>query len=112
MRIALIGGVRSTEVVLHKLKEYNFSDVFVFGYKPKLNSPAKSTIDIFQLVIASGSGDGARPDLNYALSSRLIGNRCPSTRREVCKVQLVAGGKWSDDEQSWIPHRFYQLQES
>jgi hypothetical protein len=40
----------------------------LFGYKPKLNSPAKSTLDVFQLVIASGSGTGARPDLNYALS--------------------------------------------
>ncbi len=40
----------------------------LFGYKPKLNSPAKTKLDIFQLVIASGSGEGARPDLNYALS--------------------------------------------
>jgi len=40
----------------------------LFGYKPKLNSPAKSTLDVFQLVIASGSGAGARPDMHYALS--------------------------------------------
>ncbi len=40
----------------------------LFGYKPKLNSPAKTTIDIFQLVIAKGSGDAARPDMDYALS--------------------------------------------
>ncbi len=40
----------------------------LFGYKPKLNSPAKTMLDVFQLVIASGSGDNARPDLNYALS--------------------------------------------
>ena len=40
----------------------------LFGYKPKLNSPAKTNLDIFQLVIASGSGGGARPDMNYALS--------------------------------------------
>ncbi len=40
----------------------------LFGYKPKLNSPAKTTIDIFQLVIAKGSGDDARPDMDYALS--------------------------------------------
>ena len=40
----------------------------LFGYKPKLNSPAKSKLDIFQLVIASGSGAGARPDMDYALS--------------------------------------------
>tara|TARA_R110002012_G_scaffold76733_4_gene193980 strand:+ start:854 stop:2707 length:1854 start_codon:yes stop_codon:yes gene_type:complete len=40
----------------------------LFGYKPKLNSPSKTKLDIFQLVIASGSGEGARPDMNYALS--------------------------------------------
>ena len=40
----------------------------LFGYKPKLNSPAKTNLDIFQLVIAYGSGGGARPDMNYALS--------------------------------------------
>jgi len=40
----------------------------LFGYKPKLNSPAKSKLDVFQLVIASGSGASARPDMNYALS--------------------------------------------
>jgi len=40
----------------------------LFGYKPKLNSPSKSTLDIFQLVVASGSGDSARPDMRYALS--------------------------------------------
>ena len=46
MRIALIGGVRSTEVVLRKLKEYNFSDVFVFGYKPKCIDNVSSWVDL------------------------------------------------------------------
>ncbi len=40
----------------------------LFGYKPKLNSPAKCKLDIFQLVIASGSGEHAAPDMDYALS--------------------------------------------
>ena len=40
----------------------------LFGYKAKLNSPSTCKVDIFQLVIASGSGEGARPDMSYALS--------------------------------------------
>ncbi len=40
----------------------------LFGFKPKLNSPSRCKLDVFQLVIASGSGDGARPDMDYALS--------------------------------------------
>ena len=40
----------------------------LFGYKPKLNSPSKSTLDVFQLIVASGSGDNAVPDMKYALS--------------------------------------------
>jgi len=40
----------------------------LFGYKPKLNSPATCKLDIFQLVMASGSGENAAPDMNFALS--------------------------------------------
>ena len=40
----------------------------LFGYKPKLNSPSTCKLDIFQLVISSGSGANAAPDMNYALS--------------------------------------------
>jgi len=40
----------------------------LFGFKPKLNSPARCKLDVFQLVIASGSGENAAPDMEYALS--------------------------------------------
>ncbi len=40
----------------------------LFGYKPKLNSPSRCKLDVFQLVIASGSGENAAPDMDYALS--------------------------------------------
>ena len=40
----------------------------LFGYKPKLNSPATTTLDVFQLVPAIGSGANAEPDMRYALS--------------------------------------------
>jgi hypothetical protein len=40
----------------------------LFGYKPKLNSPAQSKLDVYQLVPALGVGDAAEPDYRYALS--------------------------------------------
>tara|TARA_R110002012_G_scaffold107384_1_gene249084 strand:- start:9392 stop:11245 length:1854 start_codon:yes stop_codon:yes gene_type:complete len=40
----------------------------LFGYQPKLNSPSTCVLDVFQLVVASGSGDNAAPDMRYALS--------------------------------------------
>ena len=40
----------------------------LFGYKPKLNSPAYVNIDVFQLVPATGTGINARPDYRYALT--------------------------------------------
>ena len=40
----------------------------LFGYKPKLNSAALVTLDIYQLVPSIGFGVSARPDYQYALS--------------------------------------------
>jgi hypothetical protein len=40
----------------------------LFGYKPKLNSAALVTLDVYQLVPSIGSGANARPDYQYALS--------------------------------------------
>ena len=40
----------------------------LFGYKPKLNSPAQVKLDVYQLVPALGTGTDAAPDYRYALS--------------------------------------------
>jgi len=40
----------------------------MFGYHTRRNTPSNVTVDVFQLVPASGSGEGARPDMDYALS--------------------------------------------
>jgi hypothetical protein len=40
----------------------------LFGYKPKLNSPATCKLDVFQLVPAKGSGGTEAPDMQYALT--------------------------------------------
>ena len=40
----------------------------LFGYKPRLNSPATCKLDVFQLVPAIGSGANAKPDMQYALT--------------------------------------------
>ena len=39
-----------------------------YGYKPKLNVPATTTLSMFQLVPAIGSGANVRPDFRYALT--------------------------------------------
>ncbi|MAH47869.1 hypothetical protein CMI37_18755 [Candidatus Pacearchaeota archaeon] len=40
----------------------------LFGYRPRLNSPAHCKLDVYQLVPAIGAGEAARPDYTYALS--------------------------------------------
>jgi hypothetical protein len=40
----------------------------LFGYKPKLNSPATVTVEVYQLIPSIGTGINARPDYRYALS--------------------------------------------
>jgi len=40
----------------------------LFGYKPRLNSPATCNLDVFQLVPAVGTGLDAIPDMKYALT--------------------------------------------
>jgi len=40
----------------------------IFGYKPKLNSAAIVSLDVYQLIPSIGSGANARPDYRYALS--------------------------------------------
>jgi hypothetical protein len=42
----------------------------LFGYKPKLNTPAIVDLDVYQLVPALGSGANARPDFRYCLNIR------------------------------------------
>ena len=37
------------------------------GYKPKLSIPSTTTLDVYQLVPASGSGANSAPDMRYAL---------------------------------------------
>ena len=39
-----------------------------FGYKPRLSSPSTTTLEIFQLVPATGTGNNVAPDYNYALN--------------------------------------------
>ena len=45
-----------------------FNLAAVYGYKPKNVTPAATTLDVFQLVPAKGTGDNVRPDFTYALN--------------------------------------------
>ena len=40
----------------------------LFGYKPKVGTPAQVKLDVFQLVPAMGTGTDIAPDFRYALS--------------------------------------------
>jgi hypothetical protein len=40
----------------------------LFGYKPKVNTPAIVDLDVYQLIPAIGTGTNARPDFRYALN--------------------------------------------
>jgi len=42
----------------------------LFGYKPKLNTPAIVDLDVYQLIPAIGTGINARPDFRYSLNIR------------------------------------------
>ena len=66
----------------------------LFGYKPKLNSPATSNLDVFQLVIASGSGENAAPDMSYALS---IGSNMELESEEGVKFRTIQPIDFNDD---------------
>jgi len=40
----------------------------LFGYQTQLNSPARTELDVYQLLPAIGTGDDAMPDYRYALN--------------------------------------------
>jgi len=62
--------VQLRESILEEAQET--SNVFTiaqsFGYKPKLYVPATTTLTVYQLVPAQGSGDNVRPNFDYALT--------------------------------------------
>lgn len=62
--------VQLRESILEEAQEK--SNVFTiaqsFGYKPKLYVPATTTLTVYQLVPAKGSGDTVRPNFDYALT--------------------------------------------
>ena len=60
--------VQLRESILEEAQEK--SNVFTIaqslGYKPKLNVPARTTLSVYQLVPAQGSGDNVKPNFDYA----------------------------------------------
>ena len=60
--------VQLRESILEEAQEK--SNVFTIaqslGYKPKLNVPARTTLSIYQLIPAQGSGDNVKPNFDYA----------------------------------------------
>ena len=62
--------VQLRESILEQAQEKKniFAISQAYGYKPKLNVPATTTLSMFQLVPAIGSGANVRPDFRYALT--------------------------------------------
>lgn len=62
--------VQLRESILEEAQEK--SNVFTiaqsFGYKPKLFVPSTTTLTVYQLVPAQGSGDNVKPNFDYALT--------------------------------------------
>ena len=77
--------VQLRESLLEQAQEKSnvFTIAQAMGYKPKLNVPATTTLTIYQLVPAQGSGDNVRPNFDYALTlseGMIVGS---STNRNV-----------------------------
>jgi len=58
------------ESILEQAQEKSniFTIAQSFGYKPKLNVPATTTLTVYQLVPSQGSGDNVSPNWDYALT--------------------------------------------
>lgn len=55
-------------ILLYATEQKNvLSIAAAMGYKPKLSIPSTTTLDVYQLVPASGSGVNTVPDMRYAL---------------------------------------------
>ncbi len=62
--------VQLRESILEQAQEKKniFAISQAYGYKPKLNIPATTTLSMFQLVPAVGTGVNVKPDFRYALT--------------------------------------------
>ena len=60
--------VQLRESILEQAQEKTnvFTIAQSLGYKPKLNVPARTTLSVYQLVPAQGSGDNVKPNFDYA----------------------------------------------
>lgn len=54
MKIAVVGGVTSTAVLVNKLKEHGFAAVHVFGYTPQDTSLVSGWTDLQQVAVDAG----------------------------------------------------------
>ena len=77
LRESLLEGNRKEKYI------YNLTK---YGYKPKLNVPATTTLSVYQIVPSIGSGDSVRPDWRYALT---IKEGATVTRNLTVRLSLV-----------------------
>lgn len=82
MKIAVIGGVRSTRVVIQKLSQHGFKDVIVFGYEPQDTLNISGWVDL-----SAPANDGG-----YVYHPFRKVNECTDLLREFSPDRVFAVG--------------------
>lgn len=87
MRIAVVGGVRSTELLVEKLHEHGFSDCHVWGYSPSETTNVSGWVDLG--VAARRSGYGHTPFTKIGGTADAINDYAPDVLFAVGLSQIV-----------------------
>lgn len=87
MRVAVIGGVRSTEVLINKLAEHGFDDVHVWGYTPTDASLVSGWVDLRS--VASQQTFGFTPFVRVRECASEVASFAPDVLFAVGLSQIV-----------------------
>ena len=105
--------VQLRESLLEQAQEKSnvFTIAQAMGYKPKLNVPATTTLTVYQLVPAQGSGDSVRPNFDYALtlSEGMIVGSSTNNNVEFSTIEKVRFGYSSSFDPTEVS--VYQIDE-
>lgn len=87
MKVAVIGGVSSTEVVVERLAERNFEDVSVWGYRPRDTTNVSGWVDLAD--VASKHGYRYSPFVRVLDCEAGVKEYCPDVLFVVGLSQIV-----------------------
>ena len=87
MKIAVIGGVRSTDIVIQKLIQHGFRDVYVFGYEPDNTDLVSGWVDLASS--AKRAGYAYMPFKKVVECAEQLSNYLPDTVFAVGLSQII-----------------------